>query len=63
MPDSPGLAHRPEWTALENHRAGALLHPDLRGLFDRDPERARRCTVRVGDPLAGCSKHYPHPPA
>jgi hypothetical protein len=44
MPDSPRLTRRPEWTALENHRAGALLHSDLRELFDRDPGRAKRDT-------------------
>ncbi|MER6351791.1 glucose-6-phosphate isomerase [Streptomyces sp. NPDC001634] len=56
MSDRPRLTHRPEWTALEDHRAGALLHPDLRELFDRDPERAQHYTVRVGDLLVDYSK-------
>ncbi|GAA3052670.1 glucose-6-phosphate isomerase [Streptomyces glomeratus] len=57
MSDTPRLTRRPEWTALEDHRAGPLLHPDLRGFFDRDPGRAERYTVRVGDLLVDYSKH------
>ncbi|MFC3574079.1 glucose-6-phosphate isomerase [Streptomyces yaanensis] len=57
MSDHPRLIRRPEWTALEDHRAGALLHPDLREMFDRDPERAERYTVRVGDLLVDYSKN------
>ncbi|MGW3493426.1 glucose-6-phosphate isomerase [Streptomyces sp. NPDC001020] len=57
MSDRPSLTHRPEWTALEDHRAGTLLHPNLRELFDRDPERAERYTARVGDLLIDYSKH------
>ncbi|MEU9189271.1 glucose-6-phosphate isomerase, partial [Streptomyces sp. NPDC048484] len=57
MSDAPKLTHRPEWTALEDHRAGPLLHPQLRELFGRDPERARRYTVRVGDLFIDYSKH------
>ncbi len=57
MSDHPRLTRRPEWTALEDHRAGTLLNPNLRDLFDRDPERAQRYTVRVGDLLVDYSKH------
>ncbi|MGV9563660.1 glucose-6-phosphate isomerase [Streptomyces sp. NPDC003480] len=57
MSDSPRLTRRPEWTALEDHRAGPLLHPDLRGFFEQDPGRAERYTVRVGDLLIDYSKH------
>ncbi|MBV1941120.1 glucose-6-phosphate isomerase, partial [Streptomyces sp. BV286] len=57
MPDTPKLTRRPEWTALEDHRAGPLLHPRLRELFAADPERAGRYTVRVGDLLIDYSKH------
>ncbi|MGV9247355.1 glucose-6-phosphate isomerase [Streptomyces sp. NPDC003710] len=57
MSDTPRLTRRPEWTALEDHRAGPLLHPDLRGFFDLDPGRAERYTVRVGDLLVDYSKH------
>ncbi|BCL26412.1 glucose-6-phosphate isomerase 1 [Streptomyces aurantiacus] len=55
--DTPRLTRRPEWTALEDHRAGALLHPRLRELFAADPERAERYTVRVGDLFIDYSKH------
>ncbi|MGW2693518.1 glucose-6-phosphate isomerase [Streptomyces sp. NPDC001296] len=57
MTDSPRLTRRPEWTALEDHRGGPLLHPDLRALFEQDPGRAERYTVRVGDLLIDYSKH------
>ncbi|MFF3482904.1 glucose-6-phosphate isomerase [Streptomyces sp. NPDC002701] len=57
MSDTPRLTRRPEWTALEDHRAGPLLHPHLRGLFAADPDRARRYTVRVGDLHIDYSKH------
>ncbi|MCW7943444.1 glucose-6-phosphate isomerase [Streptomyces hygroscopicus] len=57
MSDRPRLTRRPQWTALEDHRAGAMLHPSLRELFDHDPGRARRYTVRVGDLLIDYSKH------
>ncbi|MFS8203057.1 glucose-6-phosphate isomerase, partial [Streptomyces sp. CWNU-52B] len=57
MADTPRLTRRPEWTALEDHRAGPLLHPGLRELFATDPERAERYTVRVGDLLVDYSKH------
>ncbi|MFC8195290.1 glucose-6-phosphate isomerase [Streptomyces sp. NPDC060006] len=57
MPDTPKLTRRPEWTALEDHRAGPLLHPRLRELFATDPGRAGRYTVRVGDLLIDYSKH------
>ncbi|MDT0608708.1 glucose-6-phosphate isomerase [Streptomyces lancefieldiae] len=49
MSDSPKPTRRPEWTALKDHRAGALPHPDLRELFAADPGRAERYVVRVGD--------------
>ncbi|MCX4903880.1 glucose-6-phosphate isomerase [Streptomyces sp. NBC_00878] len=57
MPGTPKLTRRPEWTALEDHRAGPLLHPRLRELFAADPERAERYTVRVGDLRIDYSKH------
>ena len=64
MPDTPRpgtgtprLTRRPEWTALEDHRAGPLLHPHLRELFATDPQRAERYTVRVGDLRIDYSKH------
>jgi glucose-6-phosphate isomerase len=55
--DTPRLTRRPEWTALEDHRAGTLLHPQLRELFATDPERAARYTLRVGDLRIDYSKH------
>ncbi|MEU9207026.1 glucose-6-phosphate isomerase [Streptomyces sp. NPDC048415] len=57
MSDSPQLTRRPEWVALEDHRAGGLLHPRLRELFAADPARAERYVVRVGDLLIDYSKH------
>ncbi|WP_043671928.1 glucose-6-phosphate isomerase [Streptomyces xylophagus] len=57
MSDSPKLTRRPEWAALEDHRADALLHPQLRELFAADPERAERYVVRVGDLRIDYSKH------
>ncbi|MFE9600957.1 glucose-6-phosphate isomerase [Streptomyces hokutonensis] len=56
MSDSPKLVRRPEWTALEDHRA-AQLHPQLRELFAADPERAERYVVTVGDLRIDYSKH------
>ncbi|MGP2439893.1 glucose-6-phosphate isomerase, partial [Streptomyces sp. JW3] len=57
MSDTPELTRRPEWTALEDHRAEALLRPDLRELFAADPSRAQRYVVRVGDLRIDYSKH------
>ncbi|MFE6485362.1 glucose-6-phosphate isomerase [Streptomyces sp. NPDC057757] len=57
MSDSPKLTRRPEWVALEDHRAGTLLHPHLRDLFAADPARAERYVVRVGDLRIDYSKH------
>ena len=57
MPDTPRLTRRPEWTALEDHRAGPLLHAHLRELFSEDPGRARRYTLRAGDLYIDYSKH------
>ncbi|MEU7474173.1 glucose-6-phosphate isomerase [Streptomyces sp. NPDC044984] len=57
MSDAPELTRRPEWTALEDHRAEAPLRPDLRELFDTDPSRAERYVVRVGDLHIDYSKH------
>ncbi|MER8222127.1 glucose-6-phosphate isomerase, partial [Streptomyces sp. NPDC094143] len=54
---SPRLTRRPEWAALENHRADALPQPDLRKLFAQDPGRAERYVVRVGDLRIDYSKH------
>ncbi|MGW3109403.1 glucose-6-phosphate isomerase [Streptomyces sp. NPDC001100] len=56
MSDSPKLVRRPEWTALEDHRAGQL-NPQLRELFAADPERAERYVVTVGDLRIDYSKH------
>ncbi|MGW0188413.1 glucose-6-phosphate isomerase, partial [Streptomyces sp. NPDC003362] len=47
MSDTPRLNRRPEWTALEDHRAAWQAH--LRDLFAEDPGRAERYVVRVGD--------------
>jgi glucose-6-phosphate isomerase len=47
MSDSPKLTRRPEWAALEDHRAE--WHATLRELFEADPGRAERYVVRVGD--------------
>ena len=57
MSDRPKLTHRPEWTALEDHRAGELRHLQLRDLFGADPGRAERYTVSVGDLRIDYSKH------
>jgi glucose-6-phosphate isomerase len=57
MSDSPKPTRRPEWVALEDHRATALLHPRLRELFAADPARAERYVVRVGDLRIDYSKH------
>ncbi|OIK24936.1 glucose-6-phosphate isomerase, partial [Streptomyces malaysiense] len=51
----PNLVHRPEWTALADHRAEGPLH--LRELFASDPGRAERYVVRVGDLHIDYSKH------
>ncbi|WP_405728055.1 glucose-6-phosphate isomerase [Streptomyces sp. NBC_00028] len=55
MSDSPLLTRRPEWTALEDHRAEGLAQ--LRELFAGDPGRAERYVVRVGDLRIDYSKH------
>ncbi|MGC0328517.1 glucose-6-phosphate isomerase [Streptomyces sp. SAI-170] len=55
MSDSPKLTRRPEWTALEDHRAEG--QPHLRELFAADPGRAERYVVRVGDLRIDYSKH------
>ncbi|MEU1338805.1 glucose-6-phosphate isomerase [Streptomyces sp. NPDC005827] len=55
MPDTPELTRRPEWTALEDHRAAG--RPVLRELFAADPARAERYVVRVGDLYLDYSKH------
>ncbi len=47
MDGFPKLTHRPEWTALADHRAQG--QPHLRELFAADPGRAERYVVRVGD--------------
>ncbi|MFJ8539397.1 glucose-6-phosphate isomerase [Streptomyces sp. NPDC093591] len=57
MSDSPRLTRRPEWVALEDHRADALQRPRLRELFAADPSRAERYVVRVGDLRIDYSKH------
>jgi glucose-6-phosphate isomerase len=55
MSDSPKLTRRPEWAALEDHRAEG--QPHLRELFAADPGRAERYVVRVGDLRIDYSKH------
>ncbi|MEU5086366.1 glucose-6-phosphate isomerase [Streptomyces sp. NPDC021356] len=55
MSDTTELTRRPEWTALEDHRAS--WQPHLRELFAEDPSRAERYTVRVGDLRLDYSKH------
>ncbi|MGW3145243.1 MULTISPECIES: glucose-6-phosphate isomerase [Streptomyces] len=55
MSGTPKLTRRPEWTALEDHRAQWQTH--LRELFTEDPARAERYAVRVGDLLIDYSKH------
>ncbi|MFG2786061.1 glucose-6-phosphate isomerase [Streptomyces sp. NPDC048419] len=55
--DSPRLTRRPEWAALEDHRAQALQRPRLRELFAADAARAERYVVRVGDLRIDYSKH------
>lgn len=46
----------PEWTALNKHRE-QLGEVHLRELFDRDPGRAGRYTLQVGDLFLDYSKH------
>ncbi|MEV5959124.1 glucose-6-phosphate isomerase, partial [Streptomyces sp. NPDC051987] len=55
MSDTPELTRRPEWAALEDHRAEG--RPVLRELFAADPARAERYVVRVGDLHIDYSKH------
>ncbi|MFF7160067.1 glucose-6-phosphate isomerase [Streptomyces sp. NPDC008086] len=57
MSETPRLIRRPEWAALEDHRADALQRPRLRELFAADPSRAERYVVRVGDLRLDYSKH------
>ncbi|MER5216537.1 glucose-6-phosphate isomerase [Streptomyces sp. NPDC002838] len=52
---SPKLTRRPEWVALEDHRAQWQAH--LRDLFAADPGRAERYVVRVGDLRIDYSKN------
>ncbi|MFD8569546.1 glucose-6-phosphate isomerase [Streptomyces sp. NPDC059639] len=57
MPENaPLLTRRPQWTAIEDHRA-KFNGTHLRDLFAGDPERARRYTVQVGDLHIDYSKH------
>ncbi|MFF9813345.1 glucose-6-phosphate isomerase [Streptomyces sp. NPDC014006] len=55
MSETPLLTRRPEWTALEDHRAQWQAH--LRELFASDPGRAERYVVRVGDLRIDYSKN------
>ncbi|MEU7149639.1 glucose-6-phosphate isomerase [Streptomyces sp. NPDC045456] len=50
------LDQTPEWTALNKHRE-QLGEVRLRELFDQDPERAGRYTLKVGDLHLDYSKH------
>ncbi|MFF9901406.1 glucose-6-phosphate isomerase, partial [Streptomyces longispororuber] len=57
MPEhTPLLTDRPQWAALEDHRA-KLEGAHLRELFDADPGRAERYTLQVGDLYLDYSKH------
>ena len=55
MSDVAEPTRRPEWAALEQHRARGV--PGLRELFDTDPSRAERYVVHVGDLRIDYSKH------
>ncbi|QHC26818.1 glucose-6-phosphate isomerase [Streptomyces sp. GS7] len=50
------LDQLPEWTALRKHRE-QLGEVHLRELFAKDPDRARRFTLQVGDLHLDFSKH------
>ncbi|MFG2097992.1 glucose-6-phosphate isomerase [Streptomyces sp. NPDC048612] len=50
------LDQLPEWTALGKHRE-QLAEVHLRELFERDPGRAERYTLQVGDLHLDYSKH------
>ncbi|MER0479180.1 glucose-6-phosphate isomerase [Streptomyces sp. Edi2] len=50
------LDQLPEWTALSKHRE-QLAQVHLRELFERDPGRAERYTLQVGDLHLDYSKH------
>ncbi|WP_351225008.1 glucose-6-phosphate isomerase [Streptomyces sp. NPDC002133] len=54
--NASSLTHRPQWTALLDHRA-SLNGAHLRDLFATDPSRAGRYTVQVGDLYIDYSKH------
>ncbi|MEW2530830.1 glucose-6-phosphate isomerase, partial [Streptomyces sp. NPDC047071] len=57
MPDTtPLLTRRPQWAALEDHRAKSD-GTHLRELFAADPGRAERYTLQVGDLHIDYSKH------
>ncbi|MGW2344059.1 glucose-6-phosphate isomerase [Streptomyces sp. NPDC001661] len=60
MPDTasqgPFLTRRPQWTALEDHRA-KFNGTHLRDLFAKDAARAERYTLDVGDLHIDYSKH------
>ncbi|WP_055619254.1 glucose-6-phosphate isomerase [Streptomyces sp. JHA19] len=57
MSETPRLTRRPEWVALEDHRAEAFQQPSLQELFAADPARAERYVLRVGDLRIDYSKH------
>ncbi|MFB6572807.1 glucose-6-phosphate isomerase [Streptomyces noursei] len=50
------LDQMPEWTALSKHRE-QMGEVHLRELFDKDPSRAGRLTLQVGDLYLDYSKH------
>ncbi|MCI3935012.1 glucose-6-phosphate isomerase [Streptomyces sp. AN091965] len=57
MPDTtPLLTQRPQWAALQDHRAKSE-GTHLRELFAADPGRAERYTAQVGDLHIDYSKH------
>ena len=50
------LTQSPAWLALQKH-ADAMRAVHLRDLFARDPQRAQKLTLRLGDLYVDCSKH------
>ena len=56
MSETNAPNQRPEWHALAKHR-DELADTHLRDLFDRDPGRAERYTLQVGDLHLDWSKH------
>ncbi|NUU22157.1 MAG: glucose-6-phosphate isomerase [Streptomycetaceae bacterium] len=53
----PRLDQRPEWSALKDHHDAEFRDAHLRDLFAKDPGRAERYGVRVGDLYVDYAKH------